>query len=127
MSYSIVLSDGDRTVTLRYTQASSHEYQTGCDDMVHRMTATGYRRGLIDLTDSPNRLSFIQAFDTAVCLAKGLSARTSIAILYPSDPERLAADRFTEDVAFNRGLHMQLFSELEAAQAWLASDQALRH
>jgi hypothetical protein len=82
----------------------------------------GVTHVLCDDLDLEYRLGTVDTFQSAQFIAAQAPAVARVALV--CNPKYIADARFWEDVAVNRGLTVRVFTEVEAARAWLRQGAA---
>ena len=119
MKYLIKREEKDDTF-LVFTKGSIHVDDTSSmvKDIVENLKDTGYKKVLIDFSNSRVRDSY---FSTYSFMSKGIAdlnlpKTVKFAVLYEHDGEQ---HQFSENVAVNRGWSIRYFRKLPEAEYWL--------
>ena len=89
------------------------------DRILESMSTAIARPVLVDCRQMTGNLSLVDRFQTVLYGRRMIGRVSKLAIV--RSLERQSADRFVETVAWNRGVRVQLFADIDEAIAWLKS------
>lgn len=119
MAYTVAPNDqGEYVHVVHQGVADAAEILRAQAEAVEALTARRWSRFLVDLRQVENAYSTMDHFNlVSSSAARSEIIRSAIAIVV--DPVDLDDFRFAEDVAFNRGLRLKVFTDAGGAAAWL--------
>lgn len=91
--------------------------QESIDAMVNACASEGCPKVLFDCRPMTGDLTVSDRFETGTYGASKIPGHVKIAMLGRED--QISADNFFETVARNRGVNVTVFTEIDAALAWL--------
>ena len=120
MTYTVAPDDqGEHVHVIHSGPAAPAEIVAARAEAVRLLKAMRWRRFLIDLRQVQNTFSTMDHFNIiSSTVADTEMVQTSIAVVV--DVRDFGDFRFAEDLAFNRGLGLKIFTDAAAAAAWLA-------
>lgn len=120
MTYTVAPDDqGEHVHVIHSGPAAPAEIVAARAEAVRLLKAMRWRRFLIDLRQVQNTFSTMDHFNIiSSTVADTELVQTSIAVVV--DVRDFGDFRFAEDLAFNRGLGLKIFTDAAAAAAWLA-------
>lgn len=120
MAYTVAPDNqGEYVHVIHSGPAAPAEIVAARAEAVRLLKAMRWRRFLIDLRQVQNTFSTMDHFNIiSSTVADPEIVQTSIAVVV--DARDFGDFRFAEDMAFNRGLGLKIFTDAAAAAAWLA-------
>ena len=120
MTYTVAPDDqGEHVHVIHSGPAAPAEIVAARAEAVRLLKAMRWRRFLIDLRQVQNTFSTMDHFNIiSSTVVDTEMVQTSIAVVV--DVRDFGDFRFAEDLAFNRGLGLKIFTDAAAAAAWLA-------
>ncbi len=98
-------------------QVSVQDAREAIDHASQVLAAREWRRLLVNITESPTKMSTLGLYELTLQSIHGLQPGTQIALVAGADHASDAG--FVEDVARNRGLCLTAFVDAAQARAWL--------
>jgi hypothetical protein len=125
MSYTLTIREEPQYLYIQATGARSRAMVFSLTkDCVAECKQRGYGRVLVDIQRLEGALGALDAFHLVTSdmaqIRQGYRLKVAISDL-PANKDRL---RFFENVAFNNGLDLRVFSDVDAALKWLLADIA---
>ncbi len=125
MSYTLTIREEPQYLHIEATGARSRAMVVSLTrDCVAECKQRGYGRVLVDIQRLEGALGTLDAYQLVTSdmarLREGYRLKVAISDV-PGNKDRL---RFFENLAFNNGLDLRVFSDVEAALKWLLADIA---
>lgn len=115
---------GEAVVATLSGEIDETDYREVRSEVAQRLRESGLRQAIIDLRDAVLTASAVSIFSVSASNPRVIPIGVRYAVV--CSPRTVSADkvRFGETVARNRGANLRTFSDLDAAQAWLAEPTA---
>ena len=85
-----------------------------------RQKEHGIRGILVDARLARSRMSTIDRFELLSSFQERFSSTTKHAVVYSPGNHDLSEVTFAENVAFNRGVRLKMFTDIDEARDWLS-------
>jgi len=123
MPYELKIDEADAILQVRVHGAMSFDEMCASrSDAANMLQEKHLQRLLIDLRDYLTSLGIgtLQRYEFGASYREaGIPSATRIAHVLPKDPTNVANLRFIATVAFNRGVMVREFDDIDAARSWL--------
>lgn len=117
--------DGVLVVTLVGELSKKDLLQIHSETSKHQREG-GTQRVLVDARLARSCVSVAERFELTSSLRERFSQNTKHAVVYSPGKHDLSEVTFAQNVAFNRGTSLKMFTDIIEARAWLANTDSYR-